>query len=107
MKKFYSIFEIEEWRKKYSDNTDTHLKSWGYNYYGADRISGTIELTTPDDQVPEKGQLFLVTIEPIDRDKLKDSDGTVGHDATKKFFKDLREKDAQQNSGIQTGRKFR
>ena len=114
MKKFYSLFQVEEWRKKYGDSTDTHLKSWDHNY-GADRISGDIVLTTPDAETPEKGgQLFLVTIEPmlvswpvlepIDQEKLQ---GKNTYESSMAFFKALRDKDANANSGISTGRKFR
>lgn len=103
--KQYSIFSVEEWRKKYLDRTETHLKSWGFNY-GADPIHGEVILSTPDDQVPERNQLFLVTVEPIDGESLK----LVGNDTYEvmtKFFKERREKDAQANSGMKIGRKFR
>ena len=103
MKKFYSLFQVEEWRKKNGHSTDTHLKSWDHNF-GADRISGGIVLTTPDAETPEKGgQLFLVTIEPIDREKLQVEE----YESSKAFFKALRDKDTNANSGISTGRKFR
>jgi hypothetical protein len=39
MKKMYAIHSVEELRKHYSDNTQAHLKGWGYDFTG-DRIAG-------------------------------------------------------------------
>lgn len=98
MKKMYAIHSVEELRKHYSNNTQAHLKGWGYDFTG-DRIGGEIVLTFDDDKTPDLRQLFLVTVEAVD---VPDDE-----DARAKWLQERRDKDEANNSSVKVGRKFR
>lgn len=68
MRKQYVVFQVEEFRKRYTSSTRTHLKKNGYCAESFDEgfaISGELILTTPDDETPDFTDCFLVTVEPI------------------------------------------
>ncbi len=104
--KRYAIVQVDEWRKKYEDTTETHFRSSGFT--SNDGIDGRIVLSTLDSKTPDKHQFFLVTLEPIPTpsptgDSSADHIGTWGP----KFLDERREADREKASIVKNGRKFR
>lgn len=96
--KYYALFKQEEWRKRYSATTATHLVNAGYSSAG-DSINGEIVLGTKDADVPNE-RWFVVSIEPV---TLLPEEHIS--DAEKRLIDERRSKDSQTTNN--TGRKFR
>jgi hypothetical protein len=98
-KKRYALYSVVEFRKRSSTQTITILRE--PTYATTANIMGGVTMLTEDDDTPDFGDVFLVTVEKLP--KLTNSGSWEPYD---QIIKERQEKDAQVTPAP-SGRKFR